>query len=137
MNAPLLRAAAIAATLIASPLPSLAQPPGAYWRGDVCHQQKAAAAHRGTFLGALFGGIFGSAVAGRGNRAAGAVIGGSAGAAIGHAAGANSVECLPYPPRVETHEGRCRWVSEDYDGGPREFEVCRDPDGVWRPSGRS
>lgn len=137
MKSPLLVAAAIAAAVVASPLPGLAQPPGPSWRGDVCHQEKAAAAHRGTFLGALFGGIFGSTVAGRGNRAAGAVVGGSTGAAIGRAAGANSVECLPYPRRVEAHESRCQWVSQNHDAGPREFEVCRDPDGVWRPSGRS
>ena len=137
MKSSLLSAAALAAALSSAPVPAAAQPPGAYWRGDVCHQQQAQAAHRGTFLGALFGGIFGSAIAGRHNRAAGAAIGGASGALIGHAAGANSVTCLPYPPRVEAHQGGCHWVSETYGGAPHEFEVCRDPDGVWRPSGRS
>ena len=137
MKSPLLIAATLAATVVLAPLAAVAQPPDAYWRGDVCHQQQAQAAHRGTFLGAVFGGLFGSAIAGRHNRAAGAVIGGTSGALIGHAAGANSVQCLPYPPRVEAHQGDCHWVSEDYDGAHHEFEVCRDTDGVWRPSGRS
>jgi len=130
-------AAALAAILAAPALPAAAQPPGASWSGDVCHQEKAASAHRGTFLGALFGGLLGSAIAGRHDRAAGAVIGGSAGAVIGHTTGAGAVECIPYPPSVEAHGDGCQWVSGNYDGGPHEFEVCRAPDGVWRPSGRS
>lgn len=128
---------ALVAVLIGAPMTAAAQPPGAYWRGDVCQQEKAASAHRGTLLGALFGGILGAAVAGRGNRAAGAAIGGTAGAVTGHAVGANSIECLPYPPRVEAHNGNCHWVDEFYDGAQHAFEVCRDSDGVWRPSGRS
>jgi hypothetical protein len=123
--------------LLLTAQPALAQPPGASWNGDLCQQQKQASATHGTFIGALFGGIFGSAVAGRHDRAAGAVVGGSAGAVIGHTAGADSVQCLPYPPRVEAHADSCQWVSDAYDGGPHEFEVCREPDGVWRPSGRS
>ena len=137
MKSGLLSVITLAAALICAAPPATAQPPGAAWQGDVCHQEKAAAAHRGTFLGALFGGIFGSAIGGRRNRAAGAVIGGTAGAAAGHAAGASSVKCLPYPPRVEAHQADCQWVSEDYDSGPHQFEVCRASDGVWRPSGRS
>jgi len=136
MKSPIL-AAALAAVLVAVALPAAAQPPGVSWSGDVCHQQKTHAAHRGTFLGAVFGGILGSAIAGRHDRAAGAVVGGSAGAVIGHTVGASSVECLSYPPRVEAHGDGCQWVSDDYGGGPHEFEVCRNPDGVWRPSGRS
>ncbi len=88
-------------------------------------------------LGGLFGGLFGWAVAGRGHRAAGAAVGGSVGAVAGHAIGRSSVQCLPYPPRIEAHEHSCRWVSQAYDGADHQFEVCRDPDGVWRPSGRS
>ncbi|HVN00655.1 MAG TPA: hypothetical protein VMT68_10615 [Caulobacteraceae bacterium] len=133
------KAIAIAAALAAAAAPTLAaaQPPGDYWQGDVCHWQRHAAARRGSFLGALFGGIFGAAVAGRGSRAAGAAIGGTAGAAIGHAVGRDSVQCEPYPPRFSYHEDNCRWVSEYYGDGRHEFEVCRDRDGVWRPSGRS
>jgi hypothetical protein len=127
---------AAVAALAGAPIAAAAQPPGDYWQGDVCHQQKHAAASRGTFLGAIFGGIFGSALAGR-NRAAGAVIGGTAGAAIGHAVGKDSVQCLPYPPRISAHDPNCHWASENYDDGEHQFEVCRDPDGVWRPSGRS
>jgi len=137
MKSALICAAALAVNLIASSLPAAAQPPDAAWNGDLCHQERAGAAHRGTFLGALFGGIFGSAIAGRHNRAAGAVIGGTAGAVIGHAGGAASVQCQPYPPRIEAHGGACHWVSEYYDDAAHAFEVCQDPDGVWRPSGRS
>ena len=82
----------------AAPAASSAQSPGAYWRGDICHQQKPAA---------------------------------------GHAIGASSVTCLPYPPRVVAHEANCRWVAEDVGGAAHDFEVCKDRDGVWRPSGRS
>jgi hypothetical protein len=86
----------------AAPAASSAQSPGAYWRGDICHQQKPAA-----------------------------------GAAAGPAIGASSVTCLPYPPRVVAHESNCRWVTQDLGGAPQGFEVCKDRDGVWRPSGRS
>jgi hypothetical protein len=52
-------------------------------------------------------------------------------------AGQGSVQCLAYPPRVETHQHNCRWVQDAYDGAAHQFEVCRGSDGVWRPSGRS
>jgi uncharacterized protein YcfJ len=126
----------ISALLLLAAAPAIAQPPGASWNGDVCHEQKQAAAAHGTFLGAIFGGIFGAAIAPH-DRAAGAVVGGTAGAVTGHVAGADSIQCLPYPPRVEAHEAACQWVSDSYDGAPHEFEVCKEPDGVWRPSGRS
>jgi hypothetical protein len=131
-----LAAAILIAAISLACQPALAQPPGASWNGDICHQQKQAAAAHGTFLGAIFGGIFGAAVAPR-DRAAGAVVGGGAGAVIGHAAGADSIECLPYPPRVEAHDAACQWVSQSYDGAPHQFEVCKESDGAWRPSGRS
>ena len=124
-----------AALLVAgAPVATAAQPPGEYWQGDLCHQQKHEAASRGTFIGAIFGGVFGWVLAGRGHRAAGAAIGGSAGALAGHAIGEDSVECLSYPLRVNAHEGNCHWVSEFYDGAQHEFEVCRESDGVWRPT---
>jgi len=135
IKAAVTRAILIGALLLTAQ-PTLAQPPAESWSGDLCQQQKQASATHGTFIGALFGGLFGAALAPR-NRAAGAVVGGTTGAVVGHAAGANSVRCLAYPPRIETHGDACHWVSEDYDGGPHEFEVCQDPDGVWRPSGRS
>jgi len=136
MQKPALAAAIVIGALCLAGQTALAQPAGASWSGDVCHQQKDAAAAHGTFLGAIFGGVFGAAVAPR-NRAAGAVVGGGAGAVIGHAAGADSIDCLPYPPRVEAHDANCDWVSQSYDGAPHQFEVCKAPDGVWRPSGRS
>ncbi len=53
------------------------------------------------------------------------------------AAAQGLVKCLAYPPRVETHQHNCRWVEDAYGDAAHQFEVCRDPDGVWRPSGRS
>jgi hypothetical protein len=79
---------------VVTPLAAAAQPPGAYWTGDICHQPQPAA-------------------------------------------GQGALKCLAYPPRIETHEHNCRWVEDVYGGGAHQFEVCRDPVGVWRPSGRS
>jgi hypothetical protein len=87
----LLFAAALA--IAATPLAAAAQPPGAHWRGDICHQPPPA--------------------------------------------GQEPVQCLAYPPRVETHQHSCRWVEAAYGGAAHQFEVCRGPDGLWRPSGRS
>lgn len=105
--------------------------------GDICRQEKADAGKKGTIAGAILGGIFGSAVAGRHNRVAGAVIGGTAGAVAGNAIARHSVRCMSYPGRVGYHRSNCRWVSERRDDGDHEFEICRDRDGVWRPSGRA
>jgi hypothetical protein len=136
-----IRSAIAAATILTAAAPALAaaQPPPTddHWQGDVCHQERDAAARRSTVLGALFGGIFGATLAGHGARAAGAAIGGSAGAAIGQSAGRDSVQCEPYPPRISYHEGNCRWVTVVEPDGQHDFEICHDSDGVWRPSGRS
>ncbi|MGH6957070.1 MAG: hypothetical protein ACREEW_10460 [Caulobacteraceae bacterium] len=50
---------------------------------------------------------------------------------------AAGLQCLKYPRRVEYHEPNCRWVGQSEGAAVRQFEVCRDPRGVWRPSGRS
>ena len=137
----LLAAVAIAAPSLAIPQFAMAQPDGEYsrdyGRGDLCRREKAESGTHNAFLGAIVGGIFGSAVAGRGNRGVGAVIGGTTGAVIGNAAGRSSVHCVEYPPRISYHDGNCRWVQEHYGDRDHDFEVCRDRDGVWRPSGRS
>lgn len=141
----LLAAAAMVAPSLAVPQFAAAQPAGqydngdngrSYGRGDVCRREKAESGTRGTFIGGILGGIFGAAIAGRGSRGAGAVIGGSAGALVGNAAGRNSVQCVQYPSRLSYHDSNCRWVQEYYNDRRHDFEVCRDPDGVWRPSGR-
>lgn len=137
----LLAAIAIAAPSLAVPQFAAAQPAGdygrSYGRGDVCQREKAESGTRGAFLGGILGGIFGSAVAGRHDRVAGAIIGGSAGAIVGNAAGRHSVQCVDYPSRIGYHDRNCRWVQEYYDDRNHDFEVCRGPDGVWRPSGRT
>ena len=116
---------AAALAIAAAPAPALAQaqPPGAFWTGDICQRQERAVGARGGILGAVLGSLFGWLVAGPSHQ----TVGGGAGA----------VQCLAYPPRVETHEPNCRWVQAAYAGAAHQFEACRGPDGVWRPSGRS
>jgi len=126
-----------ALSIAAAPLAASAQPPAAAWRGDICHQHKRAAGAQGTLFGSLLGGLFGSAIAGRSHRVAGAAVGGSVEAAAGHTIGLSTVACLAYPPRITAHEVNCRWVEQAYDGAEHAFEACRGPDGVRRPSGRS
>ena len=91
-----------------------AQPPGAQWTGDVCHQ---------------------GAPAPKPAKAPSSLFEGHPKAA--DATSAHPIECLPYPPRIEAHAAPCHWVSDFYDGAAHEFEVCREGDGFWRPSGRS
>jgi hypothetical protein len=71
------------------------------------------------------------------------VLGAGVGALAGHQIGKSSVRCVAPPPRVQARYDRnraaynnCRWVQEYYGGRDHDFEVCRDRDGVWRPSGR-
>ncbi|HWA64226.1 MAG TPA: glycine zipper 2TM domain-containing protein [Caulobacteraceae bacterium] len=130
-------AALVAAPSLAAPQLALAGDYDDYGRGDICAQRRDEAATRGSVLGGILGGIFGASVAGRHDRVAGAVIGGTAGAVAGHEIGKHSVRCLNYPARVGYHRNNCRWVEERRHGEDQEFEVCRDRDGVWRPSGRA
>jgi hypothetical protein len=46
------------------------------------------------------------------------------------------VKCLGYPGRFSYHKTNCRWIDDVSAGGDHQFEVCHDPDGAWRPSGR-
>lgn len=50
---------------------------------------------------------------------------------------AAGVKCVAYPRRVTVQKPDCRWVQEAAGKTVRSFEVCKDPDGVWRPSGRA
>jgi len=68
------------------------------------------------------------------------VIGGLVGAGVGHQVGKHYIKCSPYPTRVaQTAYSRknCQWITETYDGRDHDLEICRNKDGVWRPSGRS
>ncbi len=106
-----------AAVFVASaPLAAFGQPPGAQWTGDVCHQGAPAPKPAAAASSSLFEAHAKSAT---------------------DATSAHPIACLPYPPRVQAHAGACRWVSDFYAGAAHEFEVCREDDGVWRPSGRS
>lgn len=133
-------AALIAATSLAAPQVAAAQPYEGpdrdFGRGELCHRERQEAATNASIFGAILGGLFGAGVAGHHDRLAGAVIGGGAGALAGHAIGAHSVSCVDYPRRISWHRDNCHWVREFYDQRYHEFEVCRDADGVWRPSGR-
>jgi hypothetical protein len=51
--------------------------------------------------------------------------------------GQHKVACQNYPSRVADHRANCHWVRETYDGADHDFELCKDSDGVWRPSGRA
>jgi hypothetical protein len=54
---------------------------------------------------------------------------------ICHPAGKPVLKCRSYPGRIGYHRSNCHWV-EQIGAADHQFEVCRDPDGVWRPSGR-
>ena len=90
----------------------------------------------------VVGGLLGGSVAGNGAKTEGAILGAGLGAVAGHQIAKNSVRCVDPPRRVAArynNAGRnnnCRWVQEYYGGRNHEFEVCRNKDGVWRPSGR-
>ncbi len=134
-------AAAIAVSTFAVPTISLAQSSRSYGSGDVCASERRSTANRGTAAGAVVGALLGSQVAGHGAKTEGAVLGAGLGAVAGHQIAKNSVRCVDPPRRVAARDNRgrnasCRWVQEYYGGRNHDFEVCRDRDGVWRPSGR-
>lgn len=103
------------------------RPYGDYGR-DPCHEAKHEAGERGAVTGGLLGALAGALVGGRHNRVGGAVVGGAAGAVIGNQVARSNVRCMGYPYGYRQHPN-CRWVVQDGHG----FEVCRAPDGVWRP----
>ncbi|OYU70540.1 MAG: hypothetical protein CFE28_11400 [Alphaproteobacteria bacterium PA2] len=111
-----------------------------YGSGDICVAKKKEATANGTIAGGAIGALAGAALAGKKDRAAGAVIGGLVGAGVGHQVGKHYIKCSPYPTRVaQTAYSRknCQWITETYDGRDHDLEICRNKDGVWRPSGRS
>lgn len=103
-----------------------------YGRGDPCNAAKHKSAKTGTIAGGVVGALAGSAIAGKGDRTKGALIGGAVGAAAGHQIGLHNYRCAAYPRRVHARSG-CHWIVEN----GRSFEICRNRDGVWRPSGRA
>lgn len=117
-------ALAVSIAIAATPLAAAAQPADAAWAGDICQPETHAAGARGGPLGALFTGLFGWMAPPAPHPSRRAVE-------------AGAPQCLTYPPRVETHQPNCRWVQDVYGGAAHQFEVCRESDGVWRPSGRS
>ncbi|MFN3514150.1 MAG: glycine zipper 2TM domain-containing protein [Phenylobacterium sp.] len=143
-------AAAVAGSLLA--VPSYAAAQSRY--ADSCHEQQRRQATTGTIVGGVAGALLGSGVAARGVKTEGAVLGGAVGAVAGHQIAKNNTKCAPPPPRRVATQGaavqrssqqrnvyaqpsNCRWVQDQYGGRTHSFEVCRSPDGVWRPSGRS
>lgn len=127
---------AVAATPLAAPSPAAAQAYASYGP-DPCHVARREAGNNGAVTGGILGAVAGGALAGRGSRLGGALVGGAVGAVAGHEIAKNSVKCVAYPGRYRNHRSGCRWVEERYHGRWHGFEVCRGPDGVWRPSGRS
>jgi len=133
-------AVALALALAGGSAPNLAiaQEYHSYGSDDPCSEAKHRAATNGTVTGGVLGAVLGGAVAGGGggSRLGGALVGGTVGAVAGHEIGKNSVKCLSYPPHYHPRKN-CHWVQQYYDGRNHDFEVCRDADGDWRPSGRS
>ena len=99
-----------------------------YGRYDPCRDAKHEAGNRGAVTGGILGALAGSLVAGRGHKVGGAVVGGAVGAVAGNQIARSNVRCTNYPYGYHRHPD-CRWVNQDGHG----FEVCRAPDGVWRP----
>lgn len=129
-------AAAIAAPALVAPQFAAAQSARNYGEGDICRAEQRRQANTGTAVGAVAGALLGSAVAAKGAKTEGAVLGGAVGAVAGHQIAKHRVKCVDYPHRVSARRD-CRWVQEYYGGRNHSFEVCRQRDGVWRPSGRS
>ena len=102
-----------------------------YGTSDPCSDARRSSANKGTLLGAGAGALAGGLIAGHGNKLGGALIGGAAGSVIGHQVGMHNVKWSTPPSYYRPRDG-CRWVEEKNRG----FEVCRGPDGVWRPSDR-
>jgi hypothetical protein len=129
----LIAAAAMAAGGLAA-TPVVAQPPsGVFWTGDICRSAQAHEARRGRRIGAVAGGTIGAAA---GGSAGAALLGGTLGAVAGNAIGRNQVRCVDPPPQ-RSRRHNCQWVQQqDPHGRWQTFEVCRNHNGEWRPSGR-
>ena len=132
-----MRTAIVLAASVASLLTSVSIPVAASaqeWRDDPCHEARHDAARNGTIAGGVLGAIVGSQLAGRGSHTEGAIIGGGVGAVAGHQIGASSVSCRAYPAGYRYHPG-CHWIYDRHHGHMHGYEVCRAPDGYWRPYG--
>ena len=126
-------AAAIAVSGLVAPAAASAQPRGTVYKSDPCRQEKSNAGKTGAILGGIAGAVVGSQVAGRGARTEGAVIGGVGGAVVGNQIGRHSVKCVGYPRGRYAKRNGCRWINDRYQGRSYSYEVCRGPDGYWRP----
>ncbi|HXV00805.1 MAG TPA: hypothetical protein VG166_09925 [Caulobacteraceae bacterium] len=137
MKALLALAACALAVAPAATLPALAAARvyHAYGRFDPCVAAKTRAANNGAMTGAVLGAVVGGAMAGSHSHLQAAAAGGATGAEAGQSVGAHSVKCLAYPRRYRARPA-CRWIEDDSDGAPHQFELCRGADGIWRPSGR-
>ena len=133
-------AVALAASTFSVPQIALAQSARDYGSGDICQAERAKKANQGTVAGGVIGALVGSQVAGKGAKTEGAVLGAVVGGLAGRQIAKNTVKCDAYPQRVTQNSyqrANCRWVQEYYGGRNHSFEVCRNKDGVWRPSGRA
>jgi len=127
---------AIGAPVLATPDFAAAQSHRNWGAGDPCREQQRRQSNTGTLTGGLLGAVVGGSVAGHGAKTEGALLGGAVGAVAGHEIAKRNFKCSAYPQRVSQRRN-CRWVQEYYGGRNHGFEVCRQRDGVWRPSGRS
>lgn len=130
-------ALALAAPAFAVPTFAAAQSSRYYGSGDICSQQRKSAGNKGTVAGGLIGGALGAAVSGKGAKTEGAVLGGVVGAVAGNQIAKKNFRCSSYPQRISSRSNNCKWVQEYYGGRWHGFEVCRNRNGEWRPSGRA
>jgi uncharacterized protein YcfJ len=130
-------AIAIAAPAFVAPTFADAQSSRTYGRGDICKQERREAGNKGTVTGAIVGGVLGAAVASKGVKTEGAVLGGTVGAVAGNQIAKKNFRCSSYPKRISARRDNCRWVQEYYGGRWHGFEVCRNRNVDWRPSGRA
>jgi hypothetical protein len=112
-----------------------AKPYHSYGAQDPCHVAKRQAGANGAFTGGVLGAVVNGTIDGGPNRLGAAVAGGKTGANTGRDIGVHSVKCLAYPARFRAHP-HCYWVEDEETAAPGQFELCRDPNGEWRESGR-
>ena len=144
------RALALAAAgMMALSVPVVAFPSVASAQSyDSCREQVRRQANKGTIVGGLVGALAGGGVAAKGAKTEGALLGGAVGAVAGHEIGKRNATCdryrtaprAAYRPSGANYQrssyaapSNCRWVKDSYSGRTQSFEVCRGPDGVWRP----
>jgi len=104
------------------------RPADTYGRYDPCAEAKHDASVHGAVTDGILGAFAGAMLGGRGSRGGGALVGGAVGAVAGSQIARSNVRCISYPYGYRPHP-HCHWIDDHGHG----VEVCRMPDGYWRP----